>query len=377
MIEVFWPLIKPNSLIWRPVHFTTFVLFVLKLCDFMPLSPVWIDRLSALKEILLPELIPQEVIQSAIKANPWFSEADIKRSVAGISLWLEEEVLIEFLNRYEQPTGESLRVGVIAAGNLPLVCMHDVLSVLVSGQQLFLKPSSQDGVIIRWILNRWIAKRPELAKTFHLVERLPEVNLLIATGSNNTARHLASIYGEIPHLMRKNRFSIALLGPWTTAENVTDLMEDVFSYNGLGCRNVSNVVFLPGFSKTLWEESLRAFPRNQLHPLYLERYLIECVRRKMTRESYSDAGIILRIPSEDLRYASMGVLYELDLPDLTSWESLARRYEDEIQCVVGHNVPYGSAQYPTISDFADGVDTVAWVLDCQNRLFSGLESIDN
>ncbi len=343
----------------------------------MPLSSVWIDRCRVLAEILRPEAIPQEVIQEAIASNPWFSSADIKRSLAGISLWLKEEVISEFLNRYEPSKAPPLKVGVIAAGNLPLVCMHDVLSVLVSGQLLFLKPSSQDRVIIRWIFNRWIAKRPEMEKIFHLVERLPEVNVLIATGSNNTARHLASIYGEIPHLMRKNRFSVAILGPWTTAENVTDLMEDVFSYNGLGCRNVSNVVFLPGFSKTLWKKSLRAFPRNQLHPLYLERYLIECVRRKMTRESYLDAGTILRIPSEDLKYASMGVLYELDLPDLASWESLAHRYQDEIQCVVGQHVPYGSAQYPTISDFADGVDTVAWVLDCQNRLFSGLESIKN
>lgn len=331
----------------------------------------------ALKEILNPETFPEEVIQQAIQSNPWFSKQDIKRSLAGISLWLEEEVLLTFLARYERPSERSLKVGVIAAGNLPLVCMHDVLSVLVSGQLLFLKPSSQDRVIIRWIFNRWIAKTPELAKTFHLVEKLPDVNILIATGSNNTARHLASAYGEIPLLMRKNRFSIAILGPSTTEKNITDLMEDVFSYNGLGCRNVSNVVFLPGFSKTLWEESLRAFPRNQLHPLYLERYLIECVRRKMTRESYLDAGTVLRIPSEDLKYASMGVLYELDLPDLQAWEHLAHRYQDEIQCIVGHNVPYGSAQYPTISDFADGVDTVAWVLDCQNRLFSGLESIDN
>lgn len=339
----------------------------------MALSSVWIDRFSALKEILVPELIPQEVIRSAIEANPWFSEQDIKRSVAGISLWLEEEVLGEFLRRYDPTEGEQLRVGVIAAGNLPLVCMHDVLSVLVSGQQLFLKPSSQDHVIIRWVFNQWVMKRPEVAKIFHLVEMLPEVNLLIATGSNNTARYLTSAYGEVPHLIRKNRFSVALLGPWTTQEDVNHLMEDVFSYNGLGCRNVSNVVFLPGFSKTLWEESLRAFPRNQLHPFYLERYLIECVRRKMKRESYLDAGTVLRIPSEDLNYASMAVLYELDLPDLASWESLAHRYQDEIQCIVGQNVPYGSAQYPTISDFADGVDTVAWVLDCQNRLFSGLE----
>lgn len=339
----------------------------------MALSPVWIDRLKALKEILTPDTFPEVVIREAIAKNPWFSDADIRRSLAGISGWLEPAQVEKFLSRYEATPRKDLRVGVIAAGNLPLVCMHDVLSVLVTGQQLFLKSSSQDRVIIRWVFNQWVTKRPEIVKTFHLVESLPEVDMLIATGSNNTARYLSSAYGEIPHIIRKNRFSVAVLGEWTTEEDVQNLMEDIFSYNGLGCRNVSNVVFLPGFFKTVWEKSLREFPQNRLHPLYLERYLIECVRRKMKRESFLDSGTILRIPAQELSYASMGVLYELELPNLQQWESLANRYQDEIQCVVGQEVPYGQAQYPTITDFADGVDTVAWVLDCTNRLMSGLE----
>ena len=325
----------------------------------------WIDHLLDLREILDPEGIPEQILEEAISANPWFSKEDIQRSLIGIRQWLEPEVLREFLSRYERPEQEILDVGVIAAGNLPLVCMHDIISVLVSGHRLWLKPSSQDTDLIRWILNRWITKSPELAKIFHLAEKLPEVNCLIATGSNNTARYLESEYGDIPRLIRKNRFSVALLGDWTTEEDVRYLMEDVFSYNGLGCRNVSNVILFPGFSETIWEKSLRDFPRSQLHPLYLERYLSEKTRREMQREYVRDASTILRIPATDLRYASMAIIHELSLNSLDEWEDLAHKHQDRIQCVVGSDIPYGKAQYPDIDDFADGVDTIQWLLNCR------------
>lgn len=331
----------------------------------MPLDPKWIGHLQNLGELLDPDLFPEEILGEALAANPWFSESDIHRAMAGIRRWIQPEILVEFLNRYEKTDQSTMDVGVIAAGNLPLVCMHDIISVLISGHRLFLKPSSQDTVLIRWILNRWIAKSPEIAKIFHLSERLPSVNCLVATGSNNTARYLESDYGEIPRLIRKNRFSVALLGAWTTEEDVRNLMEDVFSYNGLGCRNVSNVVLLPGFSQTIWEKSLRDFPRSLLHPLYLERYLSEKTRREMQREYVWDASTILRIPATDLRYASMAVIHELSLNSLEEWEALAHKHSDRIQCVVGSDIPYGKAQYPDIDDFADGVDTIQWLLNCR------------
>ena len=336
-----------------------------------------IDQILKLREILDPERVPEAVVAQAIEENPWFSVQDIHRSLSGIRLWLDRDILEDFAGRYQIPEGNQVRVGVIAAGNLPLVCMHDVLCVLLSGQELYLKPSRQDRVLIGWILNEWSRISPEIARIFHLAERLPEVNLLIGTGSNNTARYLEQSYRTIPRLLRKNRFSVAILDHHTTTADLDALMEDIFSYNGLGCRNVSTVCFLPGFSKTLWEESLRRFPSDQLHPLYLERYLIVSARRRMMRESVQDTGHLLRVPVTELQYASMGEIHELDLGSLKEWAGLYRQNEFRIQCVVGTDVPFGRAQYPAIDDFADGVDTVSWVLDSRNRLVNGLETDKN
>lgn len=334
----------------------------------MPLDSRWVDHLLRLRQIIDPDQVPVSVMSQALAENPWFSEADIRRSLSGIRSWLEEDSLLHLFASYERPTGPQLRVGVIAAGNLPLVCMHDVLSVLVSGHSLFVKSATQDRILIEWIRQEWVATSSEIGKIFHCGGIIPEIDLLIATGSNNTARHLRTSFGEIPHLIRKNRFSVALLGAWTTEKDLQKLGEDIFTYQGLGCRNVSNVVLLDSFSKTLWEESLRSFPKEKLHPLYVERYLIESVRRRMLKDSFLDAGTILRVPTQDLQYASMGVLYEIELPNLEAWSRLALQHQEQIQCVVGLDIPYGQAQFPAIDDFADGVDTIAWILEQQHNL---------
>ncbi len=327
-----------------------------------------------LYDILDPDRIPSEVIEAAVADNPWFSERDIRQSVAGIRTWLNPETLETFFGSYSYPKAEPLTVGVVAAGNLPLVCMHDVLCVLGSGQRLVLKPSRQDQVLIRWVLNEWVAKSSLVEEIFFFDKKLPGADILIGTGSNNTARYLGSHYRGTPTLIRKNRYSVAVLGDWTTQTEMGYLLSDIFSYQGLGCRSVSSIVVLPGVSETLWSESLRNFPSDQLHPLYLERYLIELIRRGMVGENVIDSGTILRVPVQNLRYASMGVLHEITLPSMVAWEEMYQKHRDQIQCVVGVDLPYGKAQLPAIDDFADGVDTVAWILDQQNRCISGLES---
>lgn len=337
----------------------------------MALDSNWIDRLTLLQPILNPDALPSKVLAQAIADNPWFSEADIRQSLSALRGWLEPDSLAAFLNRYPKTTSSPVKIGVIAAGNLPLVCFHDVLCVLLSGQQLYLKPATQDKALITWIRDAWCEKLPEIGKTFHLSGNLPKTDLLIATGSNNTARHLKDSYGDIPHLIRKNRFSVALIGPDTTQEDLMALQSDIFSYNGLGCRNVSHALLLPGFSKTNWEESLRSFPIDRLHPLYLERYLIERVRKSMMREPFFDMGSILRVPSQNLKYAAMAVIHELELNSLEEAELHCLQHQDQIQCIVGKDVPYGQSQSPDIHDFADGVDTIRWILRQLERIQAG------
>lgn len=324
----------------------------------------WIDRLMILREILDPDRIPANLLEEAVHANPWFSAHEIRRSLKGIRQWLEADLLTDFLGRYNKPPSAKLNVGVIAAGNLPLVCMHDVLAVLISGNRLWLKPSSQDKVLIQWIMKNWISTSPKLSEEVNLVEYVQTPDCLIATGSNNTARYLESEYGHIPRLIRKNRFSVGLLGEWTSGEDVCNLMEDIFSYNGLGCRNVTNLVILPGFAWEMWETALRNFPQTDLHPLYLERYLSVKVQMQMQGKNFQDGHSILRLPSADLQYNSMAVIHEVTLGSMEEWEVLARKHREHIQCIVGTEVPYGAAQYPAIDDFADGVDTIQWLQNC-------------
>ncbi len=334
---------------------------------FMALSANWIEKLLVLRPWLEIGKVPERVLKAALADNPWFSEQDIARSMEALAGWLAEEQLREWLGRYPDPGLPPMRVGVIAAGNLPLVCLHDVLSVLVSGQHLWLKTARQDRALMEWLWGKWTEEVSEMRKIFHLSGQITGVEVLIATGSNNTARHIAAEYREIPLLMRKNRFSLGVIHPHTRQEELASLLEDIHSYQGLGCRNVSQVVLIGEDSKTVWEKSLRDNSKESLHPLYLERYLIERVRKQMLGEPFEDTGSLLRVPVKDLRPASMGVLHELLLPDLASWHILRQAHQDEIQCVVGEEVLFGKAQFPQLTDYADGVDTIAWLQSQQRK----------
>ena len=339
----------------------------------MALAKEWIPRLMALRPWLEIGKVPERVLKAALADNPWFSEQDIARSMAALAGWLNEEQLGKWLDGYPDPGLPPLRVGVIAAGNLPLVCFHDVLCVLVSGQQLWLKTARQDRALMEWLWGKWTEEVSEMRKIFHLPGELTEVEALIATGSNNTARYIAAEYRGIPLLLRKNRFSVAVIQPHTSREELVALLEDVHSYQGLGCRNVSQVVLIGEDSETVWRKSLRDISKESLHPLYLERYLIERVRKQMSGEPFEDTGSLLRVPVKDLRPASMGVLHELSLPDLASWHELRQAHREQIQCVIGEEVPFGKAQFPGLTDYADGVDTIAWLQTWQREKISGLE----
>lgn len=332
---------------------------------------LWIDRLLALREAIAPERLPESVVAAACADNPWFRRKDLLRSLRGIRYWLQADELREVLHRYPDLTGPPMQVGLIAAGNLPLVCAHDILCGLVSGHRVVVKPSRQDRAMVQWLREEWLRAVPELAAWLTLADPLPEVDVLIATGSNNTARHLARAYRDLPHLIRHNRFSVAVIGPDTSRAELEALCDDIFSYQGLGCRNVSNLVCLPGAPLTLWDEVLADYPRQTLHPLYLERFLGEKAKREMLGETGTGPGPLLRLRSQQLRYASMAVLYELHVRNAEEWRALRAAHTTQIQCIVGEEVPYGQAQRPAFDDFADGVDTIAWLQSRQNSRLNG------
>ena len=322
-----------------------------------------VESLVKLADCLTIEAVPESILDQSIGANPWFTRYYMQRSMQGIRSWLQGETLESFLAGYEAAKGQQFRVGIIAAGNLPLVGFHDLLMGLLSGQEVVLKCSHQDQVLMNWIREQWIKIMPLLEDSFHLSERAPACDFLIATGSNNSARYFESHYQRQTKIIRKNRFSIAVVGPETEEADLLKLREDILLYNGLGCRNVSSLIVREGFDQKKWLKCLNAYPKTLINSLYLERVLHTKIQYQLLNKTNTDSDLIQFAPKNALGYTTMGSLGIIEVSQQQKISEIPGFNRRQIQCQVGVDTEFGATQQPGLSDFADNLDTFQALID--------------
>lgn len=317
-----------------------------------------IDTLSTLKPVL--EKIPDEVVGRACKINPWFSPFYIREAAKGIAQWLEEEKLSAFVNEYAIPEQRST-LGLITAGNLPLVGFHDILVGLLSGCKVNIQASRRDQVLTSWLVSKLSEASIELGNQITLYSSLPaDIDCLIATGSDNAARYFRHHFSGIPKLIRGNRTSAAILREDTSEEELMALAKDVFLYNGLGCRNVSHLCTLENFELdrlSLWD----TYPTLQLNDQYLAVYDREKAKMTWLGQSHFSAGKGLIVSSDTFNPPPMSVVRHLRFEDESTLNEWLGEHRSRMQCVVGKEVKFGESQSPKLYDYADGVDTMKFL----------------
>jgi hypothetical protein len=316
-----------------------------------------IERLKGNERELLYERAHSE--------NPWFTGPNLEIAFKGVGRFLIREKLAALISKYkfnEQPK----RVGVVMAGNIPLVGFHDFLSVLISGNTLVMKPSSQDSVLINFVKDELIKIEPGFSNNIFIEERLNSVDAIIATGSDNTARYFEYYFRNKPHVIRKNRSSCAILLGEEPDEELKNLGRDVFTYFGLGCRNVSKLFVPMDYDFSPLFKSWEGFSSIIHHHKYVNNYDYRKSIFLINKNDHFDTGFLLVIENEDL-VSPISVLYfeyYLDQEDLSG---KIYKQEDKIQCIVSAkgwfkgSIPFGQSQFPDIDDFADGVDTLAFL----------------
>ncbi|KAA6437092.1 acyl-CoA reductase [Dyadobacter flavalbus] len=310
-------------------------------------------------------------IDHAKSKNNWFTPENTAQSLNAIaSQYLDEDKLTQWASQYPEPESAK-KIGIVMAGNIPAVGFQDALCVLISGHILLAKPSSDDFVLINAILNKLTDLEPAFEDYIRFVERLNDADAFIATGSDNTARYFHYYFAKKPHIIRKNRTSVAVLTGNETEAELSALGRDVLQYFGLGCRNVSKLYVPAEYDFTRFYEAIQPTDKLYLHHhKYFNNYDYNKSIFLVNAVPHYDNGFLLLRESEVLVSAISVLHYETYRSIEDVKEKLAASSE-KIQCIVGSSNPalpqtvdFGKAQSPGLFDYADAVDTMAFLADC-------------
>tara|TARA_B100000508_G_scaffold118450_1_gene98541 strand:- start:55457 stop:56509 length:1053 start_codon:yes stop_codon:yes gene_type:complete len=300
------------------------------------------------------------IIQSEQHHNGWFTPENVRESLLNLGLLLTEENLSNWINEYNFKGGGK-RVGLIMAGNIPLVGFHDFISTLLSGNDAIVKLSSDDKRLLPELISILQDLQPELKDRIEIVEKLTKVDAVIATGSNNSARYFEKYFGHLPNIIRMNRTSVAVLTGDESEEELKELGKDIFTYYGLGCRNVSHLLLPKDFDLDRIFSSIIDYGEIINHNKYANNYDYYKAIYLMNREEILENGFVLTRESDEL-FAPIAVLHYQRYTDKNEVDKFLSKHKGEIQAVVGReNIPFGKAQSPRINDYADGVDTMAFL----------------
>jgi hypothetical protein len=312
------------------------------------------------RSLLMNSLIDNQYIQ-----NPWFTPENVRQAIAAIAGELTEENLVRWTDAYPQLSErkDPLKVGVIMAGNIPLVGFHDFLSVLITGNHLKAKTSSRDHELISFLGNILCDINPEFRKSIEFTENtLTDFDMVIATGSDNSSRYFDYYFGKYPNIIRRNRNSLAILDGSETDKDLENLGTDIFSYFGLGCRNVSKIYIPAGFDLTVLTRQWEMFSGVINHTKYANNYDFNKAVYLVNREPFYDTGFLLL--KEEMSISSpVSVLYYEFYASQDAVKQQTELLKEKIQCIVGKNdIPFGKAQLPHLWDYADGIDTLEFLL---------------
>lgn len=325
-----------------------------------------------------PSGVPDAVIEKASKKNGWFTEENVRLAIGSLGEMLEESKLRKWIYKYKvQGTKHDVtaqKIGVIMAGNIPLVGFHDFLCVLISGNTFVGKLSSDDEILLPAVAKILTGLEPgfkdRVLFTDQPFNKTKDISAFIATGSNNSARYFEYYFGKYPHIIRKNRNSVAILDGKETKEELKGLGKDIFQYFGMGCRNVSKIYVPQDYNLDRFFESIVDFGEVINHNKYYNNHQYYRTIYLLNSEKFLDNNFLMLKESEQIASPVATLYYER----YTNKENLlekVKKQQDNIQCLVTdpkfqisglQSVSFGNSQCPDLWDYADGVDTIEFLL---------------
>jgi Acyl-CoA reductase (LuxC) len=306
----------------------------------------------------------QETKEKAVRMNAWFTEDFVNLSVTNIAnQFLQEDALTNWANKYAVKDVQAApkNVGVVMAGNIPLVGFHDFLCVFISGHQQTIKASSKDDVLIKFLVKKLYEWEITIQNYVSFAENLKNCDAYIATGSNNSSRYFDYYFGKFPNIIRRNRTSVAIVDGLETAEELDKLSDDIQLYFGLGCRNVTKLYVPKDYDFVPLLDALRKYDHYFLYHKYKHNYDYQLAIQMMGNKFYMTNDSIVLAENVSIFSPVSQVNYEYYDDEVVLTEALQQ--DLDIQCIVGKGfIEFGKAQQPSLTDYADGVDTMAFLV---------------
>jgi hypothetical protein len=313
----------------------------------------------------------QNVLERAERMNGWFTQEFLNLAVKNItSEFLQEDKLKHWLVQYPELNNGgkyNVNVGLVMAGNIPLVGFHDFLCVYMAGFNLRIKLSSKDTVLWEHIIKLLSSWDVNFAEKVSISEMLKDCDAYIATGSNNSARYFEQYFKKYPHIIRKNRTSVAVLDGTETTEELEALADDVCTYFGLGCRNITKIFVPENYQFEALLAAFNKYKHHRDHNKYRNNYDFQLAIFLLNKVQYMTNDSVLVVPAES-PFAAISVLH---YSTYTGKEALLQSLvqDDNLQCITTHASvpsgyfvaaikPFGQNQSPGLNDYADGVDTM-------------------
>jgi len=300
--------------------------------------------------------------------NSWFTPESTQHALNALVQLLDDKSLNEWAAQYPIKNNlEPKEIGVMMAGNVPAVGFHDFMCVLISGHKMHGKLSSTDEVLMKWISRELIHIAPEMEPYISFQDMLKGKGAYIATGSDNSARYFEYYFGKYPHIIRKNRTSVAVFTGEETVEDYVALGEDMFLYFGLGCRNISKLYLKDESQLQAFLGAIEPFHTIIHHHKYRNNYDYNKSIYLVNQRPHLDNGFLL-LTTDDQMVSPISVLYYELYEDKEHLGNKLENHQDKIQCIVSkdgnvdNSIPFGEAQRPGVRDYADDVDTMKFLI---------------
>ncbi len=322
------------------------------------------NQLSA--QLLNPDEELFTLIQQAQIYNAWFTPENVENAVKSVGNSLQQDKVEHWLNKYPEATNNPKTIALVLAGNVPMVGLHDILCVLASGNKAQIKLSSQDKFLIPFVLKQLCKIENAFTERISFTDRLENFDAVIATGSNNSARFFDYYFGKYPHIIRKNRNSIAIINGEETSSDFLELGKDIFRYFGMGCRNVSKLFVPKGYDFVSFFEGIEGYKDIIHHTKYANNFDYNLTLLIMGNVKHYQ-NLFLMISENESHASPMSSLYFEYYSDLTYLKNKLEKEESIIQCVVSKDgffsdsIPFGKSQEPELWEYADGMDTLQFL----------------